>query len=291
MSRPSGGSSRLRARGPGPVLALLTALALSVAACGKSDLRTGSGRREAPSGASAAPRTPPPAGAPGGPTASTPHHSKPAKAIPQTGVPVPLALSTAHAASFARAVQLTLADVVGGRAQPHSATPRSEEEEAAKCAASRDGGFGGARSADFARGRGLEREEISSSIQVLSSEAAVRRDLEYAQSKQGLRCFARIVGRNAVSKAEQHVRLIGLDVATITVDLPAGLRAAGLRIAARVGVPGTRAQVSMFSDALSLGYGPAELNLYATSFVQPAPLRTEQQLLELMRERALRARL
>lgn len=44
--------------------------------------------------------------------------------------------------------------------------------------------------------------------------------------------------------------------------------------------------VRLFIDALSFGYGPAEIGLYATSFVQPEPLRTEQELLTLLRERA-----
>ena len=59
----------------------------------------------------------------------------------------------------------------------------------------------------------------------------------------------------------------------------------------RVGIVGSRLAVALYVDALSLPYGPAELDLYTTSFVQPVALRTQQELLTLMRARALLHRL
>ncbi|MHB8533055.1 MAG: hypothetical protein ACYDC2_10080 [Solirubrobacteraceae bacterium] len=249
-------------------------------ACGKTDLRRGEG--PAPAGALGAGRlrAPSPAQAAG----------KQPPAIGERSVALPVALSAASAASFARAVQLSAADVTGGSPQPPSRTPRIDEEEAARCSGKPGRAVGGGRSPDYSRGSGLEREDVSSSVAVLSSEAIVRKDLEYTQSTAALGCFSRIV-RNKLARESARVRLLGVNVTELTVELPGAQRAAGLRILARVGVPGSRVAVPLYSDVLTYAYGPAELNLYTTSFVQPAPVQTEQQLLTLMRERARLSRL
>ena len=52
-------------------------------------------------------------------------------------------------------------------------------------------------------------------------------------------------------------------------------------------MPGAGVVVRLFVDALTLPYGPAEIDLFGTSFVQPVAARTEQELLALLHERAL----
>ncbi len=265
-------------RSGGAATTVAAALALVLGACGKTDLRP------AERGVTAMAPAPGQLGAPAGgkpPSAG----AKPAPAIGERSVPLPVPLSAASAAGFARAVQLSSADVTGGSAQPPSHTPRIDEEEAARCSGKTGRAVGGGRSPDYSRGNGLEREDISSSVAVLSSEAVVYKDLEYTQSKTGLDCFSRIV-TNKIVRETAHVRLLGVRVTPLTVEMSGAQRAAGLRITARVGVPGSRLVVPLYSDALTYAYGPAELDLYTTSFVQPAPVRTEQQLLTLMRERA-----
>jgi hypothetical protein len=258
---------------------LLTAVV--IAGCGKSNLRHA--RVVTDAGGTTRERVSPP---------KLRHRARlQPRSVGDTSVALPLALSAATAAEFARAVELTGADIPGGSPAAASQTPRGEEREAAKCGGPGARAIGGGRSAEYARGHGLDREQFSSSVQVLSSEAGVHRDLKYAQSRAGLRCYSTVVGRNVESEVQEHVRLLRVSVTAITVDVPGRQRASGIRIAARVGVPQSHLAVSLYSDALSLPYGPAELDLYATSFVQPAPVRTEQELLTLMRARARLSRL
>ncbi len=47
----------------------------------------------------------------------------------------------------------------------------------------------------------------------------------------------------------------------------------------------------LFVDAITLPYGPAEIDLFGTSFVQPVPVRTEEELLTLLHQRALAQKL
>jgi hypothetical protein len=257
---------------------------LAAVGCGKSNLvRPAS----APS-ATTVPRLPKPSA----PSPSVPGARQRLKrAVGEAGVAVPLALTAARAAAFERGVELRAADLPGARAERHGPTPRRQAEEAAKCGGRSTRAIGGGRSADLVRGRGLERESISSSVLVLADEATVARDIEYAESKAGLECYARIVGRNLAAEQRATVHVLGVHVTRIRVQVPGREVAAGIRIAARVGVPSSQLAVSLYSDALSLAYGPAELDLYATSFVQPEPVRSEQQLLTLMRDRARRGRL
>ena len=257
-------------------LAASLSLALVVLACGKSDLRSHQA-------ATRTARTRPPTARASGAQAPP--------AIGETSVPLPLVLSPASAASFTHAVQLTGADLTGASAQPRSHSSRQDQEEASQCGSRPGRVVGGGRSADYARGRGLDREDISSGVAVLGSEATVHKDLEYTQSRAGLRCFSRIVTRKVAREAGGNVRLLGVRVSPLTIELPGAQRAAGLRIEARIAIAASRLEVQLYSDALTLPYGPAELDLYTTSFVQPAPARTEQQLLTLMRDRARLSRL
>jgi hypothetical protein len=188
-------------------------------------------------------------------------------------------------------VQLQPADLPGVRIQPREPTPRRQEEEASKCGAHGAQAVGGGRSPDYLRGSALDRENLSSSVEVLADERTVGRDIEYAESRAGLACYAKVVSGNLAREQHTGVRLLGVHVTRIRVELPGREVAAGIRIAARVGLPTSRLSVALYSDAISLAFGPTELDLYTTSFVQPEPVKTEQQLLTLMRERARQGRL
>lgn len=206
-------------------------------------------------------------------------------------VAVPLQLTATLAARFARAVSLTRADLPGAAPSARSKSNPAEEREAADCGGRTARALGGGRSANFQRGAGLDRESISSGVDVLSNAAAVRSDLAYAASRAGLACYAKVLGRSLRSERDSHVRLLGLRVRHLSLDVGPLDRAAGIRITARVSITGAPVTVSLFVDALSMPYGPAELDLYSTSFVQPVPARTQRELLSLLRERAQLQRL
>jgi len=256
---------------------MLLGAALVLAGCGKSNLVTNTATvGSAPAPAPAPARTATTAKAPA-PRAST--------------VPVPLPLTAARAAAFAKAVELTGADVPGAHPARRSKTPLAREREAAQCGGRTAGAVGGGRSPEFQRGGALERESLSSGVEVLRDEKSVERDLAYAQTPRGLRCYERVLSRSLRAEADPHIKIFDVRVAPLSVTVAGAGAARGIRILAHVGVPGAGVVVRLFVDAVSLPYGPAEINLYGTSFVQPIAERTEQELLTLLRERARRQKL
>lgn len=218
------------------------------------------------------------------------HQGPPARktrpAPPAERVTVPLPLTAAVADRFARAVTLVRADVPGAKPGPRSHTPAGQEREAAKCGARELRTLGSGRSEEFTRGTGLNRESISSAVAVLGDAGQVRSDLAYAVSRAGLDCSAKVVANSLEGEKYSRVRLLRVRVGHIALAVGPRGRARGLRITARVAIPRARIEVPIYVDALSLPYGPAELNLYTTSFVQPSAERTQSELLALLRARA-----
>jgi len=248
-------------------------ICLLAAGCGRANLLRSSGRKRAAHGAlvgSARGRGP---------------------VIEAERVPVPVPLSAALADTFASAVSLRRVDLPGATPSPRSKTPPAEEREAARCGSHGAAALGGARSPDYQRGAGLDRESISSAVSVLGDAAAVRGDLEYGASASGLACYAKVLSRSIRREQSSTVRLLSLHVSPLRLSVAPRELAGGIRISARVGLTGEPIAVQLFVDALSLPYGPAELDLYSTSFVQPVPERTEHELLRLMLERARLQRL
>lgn len=251
--------ARLRAAA---VAATALAAVSLASACGKSDLRR--------------------------PVPRVAERRHPAAAPPAATSPVkvPLPLTAARAASFSAAVSLTLSDVPGASIEQRSKTPRAREKEASRCGGRATSTVGGGQSPSLLRGRGLDRETLSSSVEVLSSARVVQSDLAYANSRAGLACYARVLGRSLAGEEHGRVRLLGVRVSRIHRAAAGAQAGSGVRIAARVGIAGSGVVVSLYVDALAFAYGPAEIDLYGTSFVQPVPGRTEQELLTLLRERA-----
>jgi hypothetical protein len=255
----------------------LVVAALLASGCGKSDLP----RAKASAGATSPAR----AG-----TQSAKAGRAPGAAAKPVPVPMPLPLTSARARSFAGAVELVPLDVPGAKVGHEGHSDSQEEREAARCgeaaAVLADG-----KSPKLHRGAGLAQEDISSSTEVLASAAAVQSNLAYLRSTAGVRCYSKVLKAGLGREAGGGLRLLGLRIGRVDVAGAGGQGGEGLRIEAAVGLTGTSGVVQVFIDAVSFAYGPAEIDLYATSFVQPEPTRTEQQLLTLLRERASLQRL
>jgi hypothetical protein len=262
-------------------LSLGALAALAAAGCGKSNLAATSTGSTPVVTVAKAPTTQ----APKTPSARAP------KVPHAPSVPLPLALTPARAAAFARAVQLTRADVPGAHETPRSSNPAAREREAAQCGGRATPTVGGARSPELERGHGLERETIASSVEVLKDAHSVERDLSYTATAAGLKCYRRVLTRSLQAEADPNIKLLGVAVAPLHVTLAGAGNAQGIRILARVGVPGAGVVVRLFVDAITLPYGPAELDLFGTSFVQPVAVRTEEELLTLLHQRAAAHRL
>jgi hypothetical protein len=258
---------------------LLAGALAAVSGCGKADLASTSSSTKTTVSVATTPR------------ATVPRAPAPPAAHSQPAVPEPLALTAARASAFARAVTLTAADVPGAQTVAREKTPATREREAAQCGGRSAPAIGGGRSPELQRGHGLDRESVSSSVEVLHDAKTVERTLQAAPTSAGLGCYERVLSRSLHSEADPNIRLLGVKVAPLGESIVGTGQAHGIRILARVGVPGAGVVVPLYVDALSIGYGPAEIDLYATSFVQPVAQRTEQELLALLHERAIRQRL
>jgi hypothetical protein len=238
-------------------------LAVVATGCGKSNL---------PHGPSASVRAP---GA----------HARPARA-PKPAAPsvvaVPLKLTPARAAAFARAVNLTALDVPGSHRAPPTPSVETRQEESQQCGQGEARAVGGGRSARLERGSELEAESISSSVIVLASAAAAQTDLAYAESPAGLRCYTKLLSRKLARESTASVAIGRVLVQRLKLLGSAS----GIRITARISGVKSGLTLGLYVDAVAFQYGPAEVELYATSFVQPVPARTEQELLAVMRARA-----
>ncbi len=249
-------------RGNRPATLLLAGLAgLALGACGKSDLN-----EQARAISPKVPRQ-----------SALPTHSG--------TVRIPLALNASRATRFANEVNLKLADVIGARIEQRTSNPE-EEREAGKCGSGDSVPLGGGRSPKLDRGSGLEHEMISSSVVVLHDERAARADFGYASSRAGLQCYANVLRKSLSGNASTGVQVGRVRLRRMQLQGPEATPSTGIRITARVGASTGGLSVPLYIDAVGFLYGPAEIEIYATSFVQPEPQRTEQQLLTLLDERA-----
>ena len=289
-------------------VALLTTLA--AAGCGKSDLATTTTApapvvtlAKAPPGA---PATPPSGGtgtAPPGSTETTPPGSTGATPPRSTGttppgstttpapgatktpparapkvpasppVSVPLALTPARAAAFARAVELTTADVPGAHETSRSSTPPSREREAAQCGGRAAPAIGNGRSPDLERGQRPRTRNDLRAVEVLHNAHASNMTSPLRRPGLGSKGYESVLAQSLKSEADPNIKLLRVQVAPLQLSVAGAGRAEGIRILARVGVPGANVVVKLFVDALTLRYGPAEIDFFGTSFVQPVERR------------------
>lgn len=238
-------------------------------ACGKSDLVRGSARESTQA-------------------STTPPHPPAPRSAPV--VAIPLKLTPARAATFAKAVNLLPVDVPGSHRTPRSPDLESQREEATDCGGSEALTIGGGRSAKLDRGAELTSESISSSVIVMRTPRAAKADLGYAESPAGLACYGRILRRKLKGESTAGLNVSHVVVAPLRVASTQG-PARGIRITARISGVKSGVTISLFVDAIAFDYGPAEIELYTTSFIQPVAATTEGELLAVMAQRARRATL
>lgn len=194
-------------------------------------------------------------------------------------------VSRSRALAFARAVNLTAADVPGATATPN------DEHEGSGREFSRCGGAGNqpkvahASSPKLSRGSGLEAEEITSGVTVYSSAATVRRDFAAVRNERARACVARLLQKRFVGKSIKGSHVSSIQLTRLPVSAPADETVA-LRVSIRFVPNGAEVSVPVYFDVVGLASGPAEVTLTAMSIVQPVPEETERQLTELLAGRA-----
>lgn len=259
---------------PRGTAAALAALALTACGCGKSNLvRTSASPPAAPVAGTSRQSGAPSGGTPGS------GGTGPAR------VPLPLPLTSARAQAFARRVELVPVDLPGAAVTSEEHSSPQAEQEAARCGSAATV-LGSGRSPKLHRGAGPAQEDVSSSVEVLASAKMVQSNLAYLRSRAGLACYEKVLRNDLRREESGGLRVTALRIARLQVG-----QGEGMRVQATVSLTTGGGALRVFIDSLAFAYGPAEVDLYATSFIQPEPVRTEQELLGLLRERAALQRL
>ena len=178
--------------------------------------------------------------------------------------------------AFASAVNIRVADLPGAQAAaPEGAgpSPGAGALAFARC----DGGVSPKRVVLEARSTllsaGHDSLLVRSRVTLWPSEALASRNLAAFASELGSRC---------------ELRYGGTSVSRLSVALPGGARALGLRVVAPSS--GEHAGEIGYHDIIGFVRGPAEIALTAAGFSRPVQPQTERRLLEMLYRRASEAR-
>lgn len=202
----------------------------------------------------------------------------------------------ARALAFARAVNLTGADVPGFTVSPeqHGETAGEHhlEQEFRACLGARSPralGTGGAvvesGSPSFELKRGIIHLSVSSDVSVARSSAEAAGVLPAIHSPRVRECVSHYVTQLLQSqRIGDGARVAGVSIATGTPPAPGTSGGFGWRITATLTVRGI--QLSFYLDILGFVDGPAQVTLYSSSVLRPFPAGAQEQLFSELLARA-----
>lgn len=197
-------------------------------------------------------------------------------------------VTKARALAFARAVNLTAADVPEAKAS-HRHESQGDEQEPCGLAGRRQE-LAGVGSPTLTRGSELELEEIKSSADVVSSERFAVRDVAVLRSTAGRGCLEHYLSRrylrHAVGRRAFDAHIAQIRLSPLPVQAPGTSGSAGLRITMTVSSSESETSVPVYIDFFVFTLGPAEVTVSAASAVQPEPETTDKQLVSLLLQRA-----
>jgi hypothetical protein len=205
------------------------------------------------------------------------------------------AQTRAQALTFARAVNLTAADLPGFRHSPKHDTETQREkrfsERLRRCAGlsgSASGGPGGALaeqdSGSFRLRRDVLELAVSSEVSVDRRADLAARELAVIRSKRVRECFASYL--NLVLRSQSHAgaKLKPVSIEAGTPPAPGATGSFGWRITEPFMVRGIR--LSLYVDILGFVLGPARVTLVSSGAVRPFPAEIQQRLFALLLARA-----
>jgi len=212
----------------------------------------------------------------------------------QTSQPEHRSLTRAQALAFARAVNLTAADLPGFRHSPkHPQETQREKrltEHLRRCA-----GIGG--SGTNASGAVAEQDSGSFRVQrdvldfAVSSEVSVERGADLAarelaviRSKRVRACFARYLDDMLKGQSHGGAALKQVSIQAGTPPAPGTTGSFGWRITEPFTIRGIR--LSLYVDILGFVIGPARVTLVSSGAVRPFPAEVQQRLFALLLARA-----
>jgi hypothetical protein len=195
-----------------------------------------------------------------------------------------------HALEFARAVNLTAADVPGftvaKRHDAKTARERRAEREMLRCTGSQGPGNGLTRvsSKAFELKRNVLDLSVSSEVGVAPSSALAAGELAAIRSARIKACFTRYL-----DEVLQGQRFAGAAIAPVSIQAgtppaPGATGSFGWRVTASLTL--RRAKLSFYMDILGFVYGPARVTLFSSSALLPFPAAAQQRLFGALLDRA-----
>jgi hypothetical protein len=210
-------------------------------------------------------------------------------AKPQASLPI----TKAQAVVFAYAVNLTAADIPEATAVPGDSEGdqrRREQRELTRCvgveAARHEHDIAQVDSPRLRRGRGLAREEMISTIAVLSNPRSAVKEIASLHTARGRACVVRVIRSQPAGKNTGWVRSARIVVSSLPAHARGAEASVGFRVEATLPLRRTRAPIPYYQDEYTFVLGPAAITLQTASFIQPVADVTEQQLLSLLLGRA-----
>jgi hypothetical protein len=200
--------------------------------------------------------------------------------------------TAADARAFARAVNLTAADIPGGSVERRKGNQArlgpAERVELARCerGASRGHRLLETDSPLIKRGNELETEEIRSYVTVLAHGRRAAVELPPLESRGVRECVARVLTRYFADRSVREAHWGRFTISGLPVQAPGADGAIGIRVETTLTLTFSEVTVPIYFDLLGFTSGPAVVSLWAVSVTQPVPAATEQRLLSLLLARA-----
>jgi hypothetical protein len=198
-------------------------------------------------------------------------------------------ITRAQALTFARAVNLTAADVPEARAsrkKERAEDPR-ERRELERCEPPHYGHpLAELDSPKLTRGEQLETEEIRSYVGVAPSGRRADRTLALFASGAVRACIARALSRAFARRNVRGARWGRVSVSALSAPAPGADAGVGVRISVALSIEYAEVSVPLYVDVVGFALGPAEVAMSAMSITQPLPAATEHELLALLLARA-----
>jgi hypothetical protein len=227
-------------------------------------------------------------GAAAGAQGTTAAHGRAPGAPPGGGVRPP---SRAQATAFARAVDLTAADLPGFKVSPEhqkQQTPadRRAKHELARCTGGVGGGGHGVvelSSKSFERQGAALDVHISSNVSIAPTPSAAANELAEIRSAHVRGCLSRYLDL-LFNNGKLHGAFSRVSIAHGEPPAPGASGTFGWRIWSALAF--RRIKVPFYLDILGFVYGPAQVTLMSSGLIRPFPAAAQQQLFSLLLRRA-----
>jgi hypothetical protein len=209
-----------------------------------------------------------------------------------SGSTAPTGTSSAHrqALAFARAVNLTAADLPGftasSKRENETAQEKRLQQQMLGCAGpgGSSGGFAAGSSKDFELKHEILDLGVSSEVSVAASAAQAKAELAAIRSARVRACFSRYLSELFKGRKFGGASVHGVSIVSGTPPAPGTSGGFGWRVTVPVAVRGV--QVPFYLDILGFVDGPARVTLFSSGAIRPFPAAVQQQLFALLINRA-----